>query len=32
MIKKILLVGINYTGVPILDVEIDVLGLCRPEV
>jgi hypothetical protein len=32
MSKKVLLVGVNYTGVLIPDVEIDVLGLCRPEV
>lgn len=32
MSKKVLLVGINYTGADIPDVEIDVLGLCRPEV
>ena len=32
MSKKILLVGIEYTGANIPYVEIDQLGLCRPEV
>jgi len=32
MSKKILLVGIEYTGPNIGDVEIEQLGLCRPEI
>lgn len=32
MSKKILLVGIEYTGANIPEVEIEQLGLCRPEI
>ncbi|MDG1444635.1 MAG: hypothetical protein P8R02_18315, partial [Pseudomonadales bacterium] len=32
MTKKVLLVGLDYTGPKILDVDIETLGLCRPEV
>lgn len=32
MNKKVLLVGLHYTGPTISDVEIDTLGLCRPEI
>jgi len=30
--KKVLLVGLDYSGPNITDVEIETLGLCRPEV
>jgi hypothetical protein len=30
--KKVLLVGVDYSGPDIKDVEIETLGLCRPEV
>ncbi len=32
MTKKVLLVGLDYSGPNITDVEIETLGLCRPEV
>lgn len=32
MSKNILLVGCKYTGPPILNVHLDVLGLCRPNI
>ncbi|MCR3904706.1 toll/interleukin-1 receptor domain-containing protein [Aeromonas hydrophila] len=32
MTKKVLLVGLEYTGPEINDVEIETLGLCRPEI
>lgn len=32
MSKKVLLVGLEYSGPNIIDVEIETLGLCRPEV
>lgn len=30
--KKVLLVGLDYSGPDIIDVEIETLGLCRPEI
>jgi hypothetical protein len=32
MIKRILLVGLDYSGPPLDDAEIDTLGLCRPSI
>lgn len=32
MTKKVLLVGLNYSGPSIINVVIETLGLCRPEV
>lgn len=32
MPKNVLLVGCNYSGPPIADTRIDVLGLCRPSI
>ncbi|MBW3807161.1 toll/interleukin-1 receptor domain-containing protein [Aeromonas jandaei] len=32
MTKKVLLVGLEYTGSEIKGVEIETLGLCRPEI
>lgn len=32
MSKNVLLVGCSYTGSPIPDTQIDVLGLCRPRI
>jgi hypothetical protein len=30
--KKVLLVGLDYSGPNIIEVEIETLGLCRPEI
>ena len=30
--KKVLLVGLEYSGPNVIDVEIETLGLCRPEI
>ena len=32
MTKKVLLVGLEYSGPNITDVEIETHGLCRPEI
>ena len=32
MSNKVLLVGLDYSGPKIVDVEIETLGLCRPEI
>lgn len=32
MVKRVLLVGLDYSGAPLDDTEIDTLGLCRPSI